>query len=762
MPSPQAFISSQASSPKRLLASALGLALLPVAAHAADADAPQENQAKKLEGVKVDATTVNSTSPKFTAPLLDTPRAVTVIPQSIMQETGAVSLLDALRTVPGITFGAGEGGNPNGDRPFIRGFDSQSSLFIDGVRSSGSQSREVFDIEQIEVTKGPSSAYTGRGSAGGSVNLVTKAPKAQNFVSGSVGVGTDNYRRGTVDWNQVVNDDVAFRLNAMAHENDIPDRNGPDFSRWGIAPSVTFGMKSATSVTLSYYHLQSDDTPDSGLPYNNPFAATSPNAYLNGNGEPIKVPHDTYYGLLKRDFQKQKTDVGSIRLQHDFGGGWLLRNSTVYSRVTNDYIWTQPDDSQGNFLVNGGIWRRNNNRISSVTGLTNQTDLTGEFETGSIKHSIATGIEISNEKTNRSSYNVDPAKNASDTHNIGSIVNGACTGKYGIGAASNYWCTSVLNPNPNDPWSGQITGGLNPVRVTTDTRSAWAFDTATLSEQWLLNLGVRFDNFHTRSTSVTTATNAVAILKNDANFWNYQAGLIYKPVSNGSIYLSYGTSSNPPGVDAGDGADAIALSNADLKPETSRNLELGTKWDVLDNRVSLTAAVFRSEKTNARVALTGVRGGPMANVGKQRVDGIELGISGNITAQWQVFAGYTYLDSELVKASPAAPGDQGKQFPNTPKNSATLWTTYAITPALTIGGGAYYMDKVYGNTANTKWVPSYTRFDAMASYEINHNLTLQLNIQNLTNKYYFDKAYAAHYATVAPGRSAILSANFKF
>ncbi|TBR39999.1 MULTISPECIES: TonB-dependent receptor [Dyella] len=760
-----AFITSQASSPKRLLASALGLALLPVAAHATNdvaTDKPQEDQVKKLEGVKVEATTITSTSPKFTAPLLDTPRAVTVIPQSVIQQTGSTSLVEALRTVPGITFGAGEGGNPNGDRPFIRGFDSQSSLFIDGVRSSGSQSREVFDIDQIEVTKGPSSAYTGRGSVGGSVNLVTKMPKAQNFVAGSVGVGTDDYRRGTVDWNQSVNDSVAFRINAMAHENDIPGRNGPDFSRWGFAPSVTFGMNSATSVTLSYYHMQSDDEPDSGIPYNNPFAATSPYAYLNGNGEPIKVPRDTYYGWKARDFQKQKNDIGTIRIQHDFGSGWLLRNSTVYARSTNDYIWTQPDDSQGNFLLNGGVWRRNNNRISATTAITNQTDLTGEFQTGSVKHTFATGVEISNEKTNRTSYLVDPATSATDTHNTGSITNGACSSKYGIGAPSGYWCTSVINPNPNDPFYGQIIGGQNPNHISTDTRSVWAFDTAELSEQWLVNLGVRYDNFSTRSTATTTTTGAVAKVSNDSSFWNYQAGVVYKPSKNGSIYLSYGTSSNPPGVDAGDGADGISVSNEDLKPETSKNLELGTKWDVLNNRVSLTAAIFRVEKNNARVATTGVRGGPMANVGKQRVDGIELGISGNITEQWQVFAGYTYLDSELVKVSVASPGDKGNQFPNTPKNSATLWTTYAITPAFTIGGGAYYMDKTFGNTANTKWVPGYTRFDAMASYAINRHFNLQLNVQNLTNKYYFDKAYASHYATVAPGRSAILSANFKF
>ena len=151
----------------------------------------------------------------------------------------------------------------------------------------------------------------------------------------------------------------------------------------------------------------------------------------------------------------------------------------------------------------------------------------------------------------------------------------------------------------------------------------------------------------------------------------------------------------------------------------------------------------------------------MANVGKQRIDGIELSISGNLTRQWQVFAGYTYLDSTLLKASPAAPGDQGNRFPNTPRNSATLWTTYAITPALTVGGGAFYTDKTYGNTANTKWVPGYVRYDAMASYAVNPHLTLQLNVQNLANRYYFDKAYASHYATVAPGRAAILSANFK-
>ncbi|AIF48388.1 TonB-dependent receptor [Dyella japonica] len=761
----QTFVSSSVHPPVRLMASALGLALVSTSAMAAGeapADAKADPQdAQNLDGVRVRSTVVNTTSPKFTAPLLDTPRSVTVVPQQIIQQTAATSLLDVLRQVPGITFGAGEGGNPNGDRPIIRGFDSESSVFIDGVRSSGSQSREIFDIEQVEVMKGPSSAYTGRGGVGGSVNLVTKMPRAENFVRATAGVGTDNYYRGTADWNQQVGADTAVRLNVMGHSNDVPGRNGPDMSRWGIAPSVTFGLRAPTSVTLSYYHLQSDDTPDSGIPYNNPFAATSPYARLNGDGRPYSVPRGTYYGWLDRDFQKQSNDVGSILLKHDAGDGWLLRNATVYARSTNDYIWTQPDDSQGNFLVNGGIWRRNNNRDSSTTSLTNQTDLTGEFETGSLKHSLAAGIELSSEKTRRTSYLVDPAKNASDTHNTGSIVNGACSSKYGIGAPSNYWCTSAQAPTPHDPFNGAIIGGQNPTRIVTDTRSAWAFDTVTFDPQWSVNGGVRFDSYSTRSTATTSTTGAVTHLSNDSDFWNYQLGVVYKPAANGSIYLSWGTSSNPPGVDAGDGADGLAVTNADLKPESSRNIELGTKWDVLDQRLSLTAAVFRSEKTNARVA-TGGRGSPQINAGEQLVDGIELGFSGQVTERWSIYGGYTYLDSELVKTGPGDATSRGNAFPNTPRNSATLWTTYAITSQWTVGGGAYYQDKVFGNTANTKWVPSYARFDAMVSYAVNARLSLQLNVQNLTNRYYFDKAYAAHYASVAPGRVGMLTANISF
>jgi catecholate siderophore receptor len=718
-------------------------------AGAGDADAkrdgkqdPARPRATELDTVNVQGQRAAAAStPKFTAPLLDTPRAVTVIPQQVLQETATTNLLDALRTVPGITFGAGEGGNPNGDRPIIRGFDSENSIFIDGVRSSGSRSRETFAIDQIEVTKGPSSAYTGRGAVGGSVNLVTKAPKARDFIAGSLGLGTDQYGRATVDINQAVSDGIALRLNAMAHRNDIADRGGPQNTRWGVAPAIAFGLGTDSRLTVDYYHLETDNIPDSGIPYDNP------NNFAAGSGRPLQVPHDTYYGLLARDFQKSQEDIGTVKFERHFSNSFVWRSTLVSGKSSNDYLWTQPDDSQGNFIVNNGVWRRANSRVSETRSRTLQSDLSGNFSTGPVEHAFSAGLEVADEKTWRDNYTLTPSF-------TGAVATGACS--LGVGAASGYWCALLTHPDPADPWIGTITRTGNVTHIDTDTRAGWLFDTLTLSPQWLVNLGVRWDSFQTESSNAT-----VGAIGNDATFFNYQGGLVFKPIQSGSIYLSYATSSNPPGSDAGDGSDALALTNNDLEPERSRNIELGTKWDILGGGAQLSAALFRTEKTNARVA-TGGRGSDQVNAGKQRVDGVELGISGSIADAWAVFAGYTYLDSELLKPAPSDLASTGNQFPNTPRQAATLWTSYAVSPRLKIGGGAFYQSRVYGNTANTKWVPSFTRYDAMASYVVNRSLSVQLNVQNLFDKSYFDKAFTTHYASLAPGRSATITLNLRF
>jgi outer membrane receptor for monomeric catechols len=272
---------------------------------------------------------------KFTAPLLDTPKSVTVIPAEVLQDSGSVSLTEALRTVPGIAFGAGEGGNPVGDRPFIRGYDAQASTFLDGLRDIGAQSRDMFNVESVEVVKGPSGAYEGRGSAGGAINLVSKAPKLETFTEGTVSVGNAAYKRATADGNYQIGEHAAFRLNAMFHDAGVPGRDVTSFSRWGVAPSIAFGLGTPTRATLSTYHLQSNDTPDTGIPYNNgTFNRRTdgrPQLFGPGDGAPVGVDRSTYYGL-SRDFRRDQVDMGTLVLEHDFSNALKLRNTTRPAR----------------------------------------------------------------------------------------------------------------------------------------------------------------------------------------------------------------------------------------------------------------------------------------------------------------------------------------------------------------------------------------------------------------------------------------------
>ena len=742
----------------------LAAGFVPLAAQAAEADAPQ---ATDLDKVQVRGSWFNPSSPKFTAELLDTPKSVSIVSEKLIQETGATNLQDALRMVPGITFGAGEGGNPTGDRPFIRGFDSQSNMFVDGLRDVGSQTREIFDLEQVEVVKGPSSAYGGRDSGGGSLNLVSKTPKLKNETNASIGVGTDSYARGTVDANYVLGDGIAARLNLMKHESDIAGRDAANVSRWGIAPSIAFGLNGPAQLIVSHYHMQTDDLPDAGgFPYDNPNGAP---LELRGDGRPMVPNRHNYYGLKDRDFQQTRADISTLDASFDFGGH-KLRNIARLGNTSNDYLWTQPDDSKGNTNLYDTLWRRTNTRAVDMKSFADQLGLSGMFQTGALQHSYSAGVEYSDEKMRRGSYLIGGA----GTNNP-LTGNQACPS---VGEATGWNCTDFNNPNPNDPWAATHpvyrSDKALDVQQHTKTSSAYLFDTIELNSQWSFNLGLRYDDYSTELTTPVAGA-APTRVRNDNDFLNYQAGVVFKPAANGSIYLSYGTSSTPPGMDGGDGSDGLSAAVAELKPQKTTNIELGSKWDLFDNRLNLTAAVFHTVMDNARIVIDN---GTTQNAGEKSINGVELGFNGRLSENWSLYGGYTWLDSELKdtgfvcsvssRTGCPAPGvwipspNNGNVFPNTARQSASLWTSYTLPVGLTLGGGATYSDKQYGDVANSKWIPAYTRWDAMASYAIQDNISLQLNLQNLTNKLYFTRAYASHYASIAPGRSATLALNVKF
>jgi catecholate siderophore receptor len=727
------------------------------AAQSADAGVTQLAPVR-VEGEGSAYQTSTAQSPKFTAPLLDTPRTVQVVPKQVIQDQAASTLQDVLRNSPGITFGAGEGGRPGGDLPIIRGQNSAGSIFLDGIRDSSTQVRDTFNLEQVEVIKGPDSVYSGRGGAGGSINMVSKTPKATDFTEATAQIGTDSNYRATIDSNWRLADKAAFRLNVMGNKGDAPGRDDAvNFERWGVAPSLTLGVGTPTRITLSYYHYQDDSMPDYSMPYD------------PKTGQPVTetmgVSRKNFYGLKGRDFMNTRDDVATVDFQHDFSDRLQLRNVTRYGRGTNDFAATNPDDSKGN-IPNGLVYRALKSGYYVTKSFANQTNLTGEFDTGSLKHSFDLGFEYSNIKQDKDSYTETgvPAGTSG-------CVTGTANGKNTY--ANPALCASLWDPDPGTYYPGHLQRNGNPARYNTDTVALYGFDTIKLNEQWQASLGLRWDNYRTSGSNIAKGRNdpastpAFYSTSREDNLFNYQVGVAYKPVPNGTIYATYGTSSTPSAIASSAISDAVSVTNQSLEPEKSRTVELGTKWQVFDDRLTVSAAAFQDIRKNTSVAVSATE---TAQVGEAKVRGIELGFSGSITPRWNVFGGYTFMNSEMTKGAYNS-GAVGQDLPNTPRNAFSLWTTYKVLPKLTVGGGAYYVDKVYGNSDSTKnadgtpkarWVPSYWRFDAMAAYEFNEHMSAQLNVLNIFDETYYTKAYAAHYAALGTGRAALLSLRVRY
>ncbi|MFT0534049.1 TonB-dependent receptor [Castellaniella hirudinis] len=754
-------MASHPSASRTLLGSSLALALaapgafLPATAQAQATNQPATLSPVKVQGNLIDDYKVDEASQeKFTAPLLDTPKSVQIIPQAIIQDTNATSLEDVLRNSPGITFGAGEGGQPLADRPFIRGASSASNIYVDGIRDAGGQTREVFDLESVEVIRGADSALGGRGTGGGSINLTSKHAYLGNGASASLGIGTDKYLRATADGNWQFSDTSAFRLNVLGASGDFPGRDAVDYKNWGVAPTISFGLGTPTRVSLSYYHYQTKGMPDYGVPVIRN-TATREFPYMTDDGI-LDVSRDTFYGLYDRDYRKTQADIGTIEIEHDFTDRLTLRNATRYGETLNDYVLTNPGDGQVKYdAPTGEYWllRGTKTRWQKSTTLANVTELTGKFDTGSLKHSFNAGIEISRETTKNASYSVN------------TTYASACPSVF----AGKMDCTPLYHPNPSDPWAGSFTRSPLSLDAKSTTQAAYFFDSIQLSEQFLVNAGLRYDRYRISGNSVPRGASAPVSDEGSWGMFNYQLGLVYKPAPNGSIYVSYATSSTPPNMSGGD-QDSLGVSGAnslgDLKPEKSQTIELGTKWDLLDNRLNLTAAIFQNERRDAQIE---VDPGVYAQAGKTRVRGLELGINGQITPDWSVYGGYAYLDSELL-AGAYNNVNVGDPLTNTPKHSFSLWSTYKVLPPLTIGAGAYYVGKTFGGSgqgtagggANATYMPAYWRFDAMAAYQVNKHLSFQLNGLNLTDKSYYSHNNGNHHADFGPGRQVILTANLKY
>lgn len=702
-----------------------------VASFAAPAQAQDAaGEPVRLQGVTVTDTAIGDDysveevqSPKVTAPLLDTPRTVDVITRDVLEDTASFSFEEALRTVPGITLGAGEGGVASADIPLIRGVDATADTYVDGARDVGSQTRETFAVERIEVFKGPTGALGGRGSAGGAINIVSRLPERDSFAAGQATIGTSDFRRITADVNQMLTDNVGFRVNALWHDADIPGRDAVHEERWGFAPSVTLGLGGPTRATLAYYHYETEGIPDYGIPL------TSRDQLPGGRREPADVDFDNFYGLLARDFQETQVDSVTFLFEHDFENGWMLSDTARWSRARNNYIVTNPDDSAGN-VANGAVWRAVKSRDSVNQSLVNNLNLAGDFDTGGIGHSIALGFELSASDTDRYSYTVD-------------------TGDRTCPTFADFNCAPLGDPDPTDPWTGAIALGTTPNLASVEDYSLYAFDTVTIAPQLLLNGGIRWTHFSVSASG--SGRGGSFVVDTSSEFFTWQAGAVFKPSENASLYVSYADSATPPGADVGEGSTGVSSGNQNYEPQTYENWEAGGKLDLVGGALRLTAAVFQIDRSNIR-DIDPNTGDSVVIADQARIRGFEIGASGRL-GPLSLLAGYSFIDSELRNGGP----NDGNSLPNTPEHNLALTADLEVTDRFSVGAGVYAASERYADTANLIRADGYWRADAHAGFRINDNLDLRLNVQNVFDERYVVKLRNPHFAVPSEGVQGLLT-----
>ncbi|MDZ4303732.1 MAG: TonB-dependent siderophore receptor [Pseudomonas sp.] len=757
---------------RRLLASAIGFAIASCASHsfaAEAAKAPVELGSVTVKGQQDTGYKVDkASSPKQTAPLLDTPQTFSVIPEALFKEQGARNLTDVLSNTPGISFNAGENGFSSGTNNFsLRGFDTSGSIFIDGARDNGSYTRDVFNVESVEVAKGPA-ADNGRGGAGGYINLVTKTPTLEEFIGGGISYAFDQYdsearKRMTLDTNQVINETTAARLNLLLEDSGVAGREHAENNSWGIAPSVAFGLGTDTRAIFAYEHVQMNDRPDWGVS-----GASVKGLKGNTPYDPAlsSVDRDTFYGL-KSDYDDTTSDAFLARVEHDLSTGMTLSNQTRWARVDRDARYTVPFQyraAQGDLLTDTQFYDRVN------TSLSNQTNLSAQFATGSLQHNLATGLELTHEKSEGRTYAEVRPQVAVDP----------------------------FNPDWQRTGPTAKRGQLRDLNeVTVDTVALYVYDTIELNKQWQVTGGLRLENYQVDISSKTVAGAPVGPDGYDDTEFTVagKLGLVYKPVKYGSIYAAYGRSVQPAGSFLS-GSDISRVNGQSMPglvqgadPVKADNYELGTKWDFFDKRLSTAAALFYTEK---RVPITGRDVGQPApatlkGYGKQIVKGLELSATGQITTDWNVFAGIVFMDSERKHSAyldevrkRADAGDygtvvrtSGDELAFTPRVSGSLWTTYRLPVGVTIGAGAKHVgssylgrpddaERIIPNGAVGK-LPSYTTFNAMASYAVNPNLDVRVNLDNLTDEEYaVSTNWNGRRAMLGDPRTLTLSTDFRF
>jgi catecholate siderophore receptor len=698
---------------------------------------------------------------KLTEPLLNTPFTVETVTRQLMDDQGVTTLRDALRNVPGISLAAGEGG-AQGDSLTIRGFTARNDIFLDGMRDFGSYYRDPFYLQDVQVLKGPASILFGRGSTGGVVEQDSKLPTLAPFANGTLMFGSDLTKRVTADVNQLLpglGEGAALRLNVMANQNGIADRDVVQYNRFGIAPALVLGLGTPTRLTFTYLHLSEYNQPDYGLPWL--YSATPGTQSAIARPPPLSLTQSNYYGFENGNFLRTSVDVPTLKIEHDFSDSFTITNQLRYGHYSRAFNITEPQNYTLASALTAGragtllllppgtpldtvIISRNQLVGNSVeTFLADQLDATTRFNTGFVGHTLRAGVEVGRETS-------DPIRYST-------------IGPYSL--------TPLLFPNPSDPYNASFFQSTDTATTAT-TQAVYGLDTMTLNEQWQLMAGLRYDRFKahfgqvTFPNPVTGANNSPngAIFNQINGMVSWRSALIYKPLPNGTIYVDGGSSFNP-------SAEALSLSLATspLPPVQNLTAEIGSKWEFFDGSLSVNGSLFRTVQQNAREPDPN---NPLFNIlaGTAVAKGGELIATGYITPAWEIVAGYAYTFTEITRSPTTGPtSDLGKPLANVPRHTANLWTTYKLPFDLVVGGGLNVVSSRFasstpsnvGGVAFMKETPGYWVVGLMARYPLAPHVSLQLNLNNLTNNQFYDLLHPSHVVPGA-GRTALLTLNFSY
>ncbi|MBB3173033.1 catecholate siderophore receptor [Endobacter medicaginis] len=651
--------------------------------------------------------------------LVDTPQSITVIPQALLKDQGTVNMLQALKTVPGISIAAGEGGQ-QGDNLSIRGFNAQNDFYRDGMLDFGSYYRDPFDLESIDVLKGPSATLFGRGSTGGVINQTTKAAGGAH-TEATAAFGTDGTTRATIDYGRQSSmlGGSAFRLNAMVHDAGMAGIDLARTRRYGIAPSLAFGLNTDTVFRIDYFRQQSFDRQYYGIPWI--------------NGSPAPVSRSNYYGY-RDDYLRSIVNVGTLRLDHTVNSHLRLRDQLRYSTYNLGQRATEPlilGYSPYQNIVNANVPLSSVNISRNVLALTgpstlldNQAEFAADFATFGIRHQMTGGVEVQRQSADITRWTYLPRTT-----------------------------TPLFDPNTGAALTVRPTLRSISGTVSNDV-APYINDTLSFGRHWQVLLGWRWDQYTTEYKQIVAP--AVHVTRTDQKP-SWRGAIVYHPVDNASVYVSGGTSFDPSGENV-----SLTASTAAVPPETSATVELGGKWDI--GRLSLTSAVYQIQMYNVRET-NPADATQTILAGNYRARGFELQASGHITRRWEIFGGYSYNDVVVVSSPNRL--ELGNSPPNAPKHTVALWTEYHLPwLPMELGAGVNYVSTrtasslpISGTTVIER-APGYATMQLMAKYQITPRFSGQVNLTNVTDTTYYDALHPSH-IVMGPARAALFSFDYK-